>query len=477
MGTCFVGRSEQLGQVRGWLAEHRPGPLLIVGEPGMGRTSLLRAALAGVDPAEQLVLELRPGDDGPFSALRHLLPEDWPSSAAVAHVAETIASRSGTRRLTVVVDDAHRTDHASMLTLRHLHRQLGASVLLTHADPAPDWLVDDPVDCLRYEHGVGTVRLPPLTCDEFGIVLTNLVGGPVRAATIDALHAATCGNPGMLGDIVVRQNIRARMVQENGLWRLDDSPQGSGAALTCRGTASLLGAVRTAWTALELGKVEDLCRLATWSGLAEDVAVIRATVSLLHDRPEHGLALLTEVPDRASSTHALVTAICLAFGADRLSEAVDTLATLATREPAERDVLLAYRTWLLATAGRVADAVPAQPSSSRRAALFTQTAAAIVALGRGHHSDAIRHLRRALVLAEADRADLPWMAPYLTAFLIDALLLAGRISEATSMAREFHGAAPSGDWGVAVAMAALTSRAARPNSLVNPEEDLGHVIR
>jgi hypothetical protein len=161
--------------------------------------------------------------------------------------------------------------------------------------------------------------------------------------------------------------------------------------------------------------------------------------------------------------------MCLAFGGEALTEAVELLAARAAGEPAERDALLAYGTWLLATAGCAAEALePARPSANRRAGLFTRTAQAIVALCDGRSADAVHHLRRALVLAEAERVDLPWMAPYLTAFLIDALLLAGRISEATTMAREFHAAAPSCDWGVAVAMAALTSRVPRPKPLVDP---------
>ncbi len=467
MDWSFVGRSEHLEPIRARLSEPEPGPLVVTGEPGIGRTSLVRKALEGLDPGRDALLEVRPGGHEPFSSLRHLLPAGGARPAgrdAVREVSDAVAAMAGGRRPVLLADDAHLADHETMLVLQRLHRNAGAFLLLTHPTPAAHPRGADPVDCLRYERGIKTVRLPPLSADEVGVVLARLVDGPVRPATAEALHAATGGNPGLLHDIVVRQNLRDRMVRVDGRWRLDDSPQGASPALTCRGIAHLLGAVARAWESLALDRVEDLCRLAAWSGADAEVALVKTAVLLLRGRAAEAFAVLdTEVAASVEDSHPiLLRAMCLAFGRQRPAEADELLAAAAARSR-DRDRLHAYRGWLLAVAGRSTDAAAVLAGlthhSDRHVALFAHAAEALGALETGRAVTAISALRRALVLAEADRALLPWMAPYLRAYLIDALLLAGRITEATSMAGEFHAAAPNCGWKVAVAMAELTTAA------------------
>ncbi|MEV4050285.1 ATP-binding protein [Amycolatopsis sp. NPDC049688] len=650
MDWHFVGRAEHLERIRSRLAERDPGPLVVVGEPGIGRTSVVRKALAALDPRRDALLEVRPGGHEPFSSLRHLLPAGAAPPAgrdAVREIADAVRAPAAGRRLVLLADDAHLADHATMLVLQHLNRHAGAFLLLTHPVPAPRAGGGDPVDCLRYERGIKTVRLPPLSVDEVGAVLARLMDGPVRSATTEALHAATAGNPGLLHDIVVRQKLRSRMTRDGGRWCLADAPPAEEPpALTCRGVTHLLAAVARAWESLALDQVEDLCRLAVWSGAGAEVALVKAAVHLLRGRAaeafdaldgrwegagrsngaglgaaldlgagsgavlhraatdntgingtrnhaeptggtdsgavlhraatdntningtrdhaeptggtgsgavldrvgfggglgqaktaggassgavvdhttprgtgigaalgtssstildhaepapgregrgdgpgseaalRHAAPVAPPADSRASAVrshsapprgHAigaaarsddphplLLRAMCLAFGRQELGEADALLAAAAAASP-HRERLHAYRCWLLAVAGRSSEAADVLAGLThhrdRHAALFAHAAEAIGHLDLGRGAAAIPPLRRALVLAEADRAVLPWMAPYLRAYLIDALLLAGRITEATSLAGEFHAAAPDCGWKVAVAMAALTTAA------------------
>ncbi|EOD67349.1 AAA family ATPase [Amycolatopsis vancoresmycina] len=502
MDWHFVGRAEHLERIRSRLAEREPDPLVVVGEPGIGRTSVVRKALASLDPGRDALLEVRPGGHEPFSSLRHLLPSGAARPAgrdAVREVADAVRALAAGRRPVLLADDAHLADHETMLVLQHLNRHAGAFLLLTHPIPAPRPGGGDPVDCLRYERGIQTVRLPPLSVDEVGAVLARLMEGPVRSATTEALHAATAGNPGLLHDIVVRQELRGRMVRDGGRWRLADAPPAEGPALTCRGVAHLLAAVARAWESLALDQVEDLCRLAAWSGAGGEVALVKAAVHLLRGRAAEAFAALDGRWEGSGGNHGggagvgavldrggagsgavlergaagagvgpddphplLLRAMCLAFGRQDPAEADAFLAAAAAASP-HRERLHAYRGWLLAVAGRASDAADVLAGLTlqrdRHAALFAHAAEAIGHLELGRGAAAVAHLRRALVLAEADRAVLPWMAPYLRAYLIDALLLAGRITEATSLAGEFHAAAPDCGWKVAVAMAALTAAA------------------
>src|SRR5690348_17542638 len=113
MSWTTVDRTEQIAALRGAVRSPCGGPIVLTGEPRMGRTSLLERALEDVDERQVAVIRLRTtGDRTAFSALAPLLPQDFkpkpvPSTAVVAEVAAALADPAG-RRLVVAVDDAHR---------------------------------------------------------------------------------------------------------------------------------------------------------------------------------------------------------------------------------------------------------------------------------------------------------------------------------------------------------------------------------
>jgi hypothetical protein len=131
----------------------------------------------------------------------------------------------------------------------------------------------------------------------------------------------------------------------------------------------------------------------------------------------------------------------------------------ARADYAHRERLLACRAWLLAVTGSTAQAEMAleavDPGQDREANVFCRAANGAVLLAGGQAHEAVSYLRRALAAAEGLRAEMPWFPPYLTACLIDALLLAGRISEATAEAAEFHASQRGCGWNVAVAFDSL----------------------
>ena len=47
-------------EIARWLVAERPGPLVVTGEPGSGRTSLLTHAVGLTDPARDRVVVVRP---------------------------------------------------------------------------------------------------------------------------------------------------------------------------------------------------------------------------------------------------------------------------------------------------------------------------------------------------------------------------------------------------------------------------------
>lgn len=463
----FVGRTEQIERIRATVAAPDAGPLVITGESGMGRTTVLRQALDGLDDADRLMIHLTP-DGGylPFATVHDHLPEDFPTTAplgvGVRIAVDAILNRADGRRVVVVVDDAHLADHASMLVLRDLHRRADALPLITRPSAATPARVPDPLDCLRYERGIQTLCLPPLSADDVGVVLSTELGGRVRRATFEALHAVTRGNPRLLHDLVGEGRIGDHAVQDGGTWRFDARRTTVGTALDADCVTRLVEATHKAWCELSLDRAEELCCLAKWSGASERVAAVHAGVLLLRGKAVEALRFLDSLPMRQSdntswSRTAPTRALVLALGLGRTEEAGELLRRVAGTNPERRTHLLALRAWLLAVTGSPTEATTAldvlDRGADRDAALFTRAARAAVELARDSPATAVPHLRRALIAAQSRREDVPWMTPYLTANLIDALLLAGRLTEATAVASEFHGGRRDNGWNVVATLA------------------------
>jgi hypothetical protein len=435
MTWSLVAREEQLECLRTATSAACGGPLVITGEPRMGRTSLLHKALTNLDERTTAIVRLgHTGDRTAFAALSMVLPPDvdLSTSPTVDDITRVFTTQTGGRRLVVVADDAHLVDQPSMLVARELHRRVGALLLVSQPNTAVAGR-PDPLDCLRHEPGLRTLPLPPLHRDEIGALTATVLGGPVRPATVAALHAATHGNPGLLHDLLV----------DGGLARLRT-------------------ATEEAWRGLELDRADELCRLASWSGLAAETAPTWAVLLLLSGRPTEGLHVLDTFGERSPRT-ALARALLLALGQGRPPAASELLAEAARDGGSAATLLLAARAWLLAIGGDTGAAEAAltglEPGADREAYVFALAARAVIATAGGDPGTAVGHLRRALLGARINGKAHPWLAPYLTAGLIDALLLAGRISEATAASTDFHAGQQGCGWRVAVGIADLIASA------------------
>ncbi|MBB1156114.1 AAA family ATPase [Amycolatopsis dendrobii] len=453
----FVGRTELLDRIRAVFAEPGPGPVLLVGPPGMGRSTLLAEALARAPLSrDDAVLRLEPAGPAPFASLRGLLPDGFAFTGtpdrAVASVTGEVAARLSGRRPVVAFDDAHLADAYSVRVLRQLRNEHDAIVFATAAGAGALPSGPDPLDCLRYDLGSRTLRLPRLTEDEVAGILAETLGGPVRPASAEALHASTGGNPGLLHDLVVRDGLAAEMSLSGGMYQLSPIfPGGQGRAAGEAVTARLTDAVACAWQRLSLDQTGELCRLAAWHGLGRSVAPVWAMALLLRGETAAARRVLDTHADRSPQAE-IARAMVVGLGQRNIAAADAVLAAAASSDVRHRARFLACRAWLLAVTGTPAVVELVDPGEDREAALFSRAAHAVAA-GRG--ASAVSHLRRSLAAAEGLRAEMPWFPPYLTACLIDALLLAGRINEATAEAAEFHAGQRGCGWNVAVAFDSL----------------------
>jgi ATP/maltotriose-dependent transcriptional regulator MalT len=235
----FVGRTDELRSVEQLLDEldrGRTGAIQLSGEPGIGKTRLLRElaaraearghiVLSGsaselerdlpfsvfVDALDQYVAGLEPKqlavlDDHAQAELAHVFPSLWAltsghevapqheryrSHRAVRALLEQLAE---TRPLVLVLDDFHWADSASVELLGALLRRQPTAAVLTAVALRPRQTPERLAATLERAHrsaAVTRVDLGALTLDE----ARQLLGEPFDAARLAVLYQESGGNP------------------------------------------------------------------------------------------------------------------------------------------------------------------------------------------------------------------------------------------------------------------------------------------
>jgi hypothetical protein len=293
---------------------------------------------------------------------------------------------------------------------------------------------------------------------EVAATLAQASGGAVSRPAAEAVHAATGGNPTLLGALVAKVT----------------AVEASGA--TYIGRAQLVAATWDAWRRLALDRTDRLCRLALRCGVRDEIAPIWAMLLLLRGRTRECMVFLDslDVAGQVLPRLEVVRALALALGFGQADKASGHLLASASGDGNPREFLLAFRAWVLAIVGQGATGADALADLSRKdhaTALFVHAAKAMHAELRSQRTESVFHLRRAIASAEAGGEDYPWLRPYLQASLIDALMLCGREREAMSAAQRFHAHEPSSGWEIAVSLDSLiTGKASGPR--LSPDGEL-----
>jgi class 3 adenylate cyclase/tetratricopeptide (TPR) repeat protein len=244
---AFVGRDAELDELRRrWrdvstAATPKASVALVAGEPGIGKTRLVRELVAEVAAGPGLVLAGRCSDElvvplEPFAeAFRHAVAT-WPADASAAltapeiepllrpsgqrdglpdterhrlfaAVTETLVAVSARSPLVLVLDDLHWADESSLRLLHHLVRSATCRLLVvgTYRDtevarghPLASLLAD-----LRREPSVARLALRGLAQGD----VRRLLAGDGRpsgdeAKLADRITAETEGNPFFVGEIL-----------------------------------------------------------------------------------------------------------------------------------------------------------------------------------------------------------------------------------------------------------------------------------
>jgi DNA-binding CsgD family transcriptional regulator len=201
-------------------AAHGTGKVLaVLGPAGIGKTALLDWA---AEASEGEVLRATAGElEGaiPFAVVRqllggHLRQPDAHSGAHVAHALDALTLQGHEHRLpevldglywlcadlaepsplTLVIDDLHWSDSASLRFLSYLARRIAEVPILAVVASRPPAGGSGAERFLR-EPGVEVIRPAPLGRDGVAAVVSDRLGAVTEARFHDACHEASAGNP------------------------------------------------------------------------------------------------------------------------------------------------------------------------------------------------------------------------------------------------------------------------------------------
>ena len=240
--TQLLGRNAELRQIGALLAHARNGrggALLLAGEPGIGKTSLLEAATADLPGMQLLRVDGYEAESTmPFAALQRLtvplrehlpaLPENHQQALRVAAgsiagpppdrflvglgVLGLLAAAGDLRPVVCTVDDAYLLDSESLDALAFVARRLEAeSAALVFASRHASHLE-------ARVAGVPTLRVDGLAPEPAVQLLVSSLPETIDPALASQIAGATGGNPlaliDLAGGLSIRQLIEASLADE-----------------------------------------------------------------------------------------------------------------------------------------------------------------------------------------------------------------------------------------------------------------------
>lgn len=193
----IVGREAEIALLRSRLAGGSAG-IVIMGSPGLGKSTVVASALAGLESEGHAVVRLpAPQEHGTGALyieqwLGVPIPSAAPPEMIAAHAAAFLVSRAPGSVPLLGCDDLHLLDDLSASVLARLI-QNGAARLLGSAREDPG--LPRALDALWRSGHLDRTDLTPLDYDSVRLILGKVLPGPASNEMAYRLWTATGGNP------------------------------------------------------------------------------------------------------------------------------------------------------------------------------------------------------------------------------------------------------------------------------------------
>ncbi|WP_030464821.1 AAA family ATPase [Lentzea aerocolonigenes] len=207
----FVGRGRELEDVMSALTEPDGKGAALVGAAGVGKTRLTDEVVTRLEQTSVTVRRCYATvatSSIPFGALAAMLPADMRTANPLGRAVEHLLAEP--QPLTIVVDDAHLLDDASIGLLHHMIRNGHARVLVTSRPSERSELWQEGL-LTRYPLG-------DLSRAESDLVLERALEGPVDTRTAALLWSGSTGNPLYLRELVVSGRAVGSLRAAEGIW-------------------------------------------------------------------------------------------------------------------------------------------------------------------------------------------------------------------------------------------------------------------
>jgi DNA-binding CsgD family transcriptional regulator len=224
-GSPLVGRTEEIAEISRAIAES--GGLVLAGAAGVGKTRLVREALAVARRSgrpTRWVVATGSSNTVPLGAFAEFAssfggdPVRW-----VQDVIDALTAGSDPMATVVGVDDAQLLDDLSALVVYQLVRRRLATVVLT-VRTGPGAAVAEAITSLWKDESLVRIDLQPLSADEIAVLVAAVLGGDVEPASAQRFWRYTRGNVLYLRQLIADESASGRIAQRSGLWVWDGHP-------------------------------------------------------------------------------------------------------------------------------------------------------------------------------------------------------------------------------------------------------------
>lgn len=212
----MIERATEFEAIRATLTGPEHAGAVLIGEPGVGKTTLARRVATAVGGNIRWVAGTESARSIPLGVFAHLVGVYTAHDPVTFMAAAREALLDGGPTI-IGVDDAHLLDQLSATLLLQLATDRAARIVATVRDGVP---VPDAVTTLWKDGHLLRIHLAPFTQRQSVALVESMLGGQLEGFTADLMWESSGGNALFLRHLVEGATQAGSLRQVNGVWQL-----------------------------------------------------------------------------------------------------------------------------------------------------------------------------------------------------------------------------------------------------------------